>query len=88
MSVYLLWYTRVLPDEEESVFLIGVYATQEDAERAKERALPKPGFRDAPEGFSIDEYTLGEDQWTEGFITITHEQLMREQERRDQNLSS
>jgi len=30
----------------------------------------KPGFCDTTEGFSIDPYTLDEDNWTEGYVTV------------------
>lgn len=78
MDVFLLWHTHEMPDGEEDDKLIGVYASAEDAEAAKLRALPRPGFRDHPEGFQISRYTVGEDQWTEGYITVTHEELLRE----------
>jgi hypothetical protein len=50
--------------------LIGVYETREDAEAAILRLRDQPGFRDWPDGFTVDEYALGEDHWTEGFSTI------------------
>ncbi len=48
----------------------GVYATRSDAEAAAERCRRLPGFSLQPDGFSVDEYTLGKDHWTEGFATI------------------
>jgi len=88
MDVYVLDHTNLLPGGEEDVKLIGVYATQEDAERAKQRVVSQPGFRDSPDGFCISDYTLGEDNWTEGFITVTHEQLLRDERLREQNSSN
>lgn len=55
--------------ERDEVKFIGVYATQSDAEAAISRVVLQPGFRDWPDGFSIDEYHLGKDHWTEGFVT-------------------
>jgi hypothetical protein len=72
MDVFLLWHVHDLPSSEEDAKLIGVYASAEDAERAKQRVLPQPGFRDAPDGFQVSRYTLGQDHWTEGFITVTN----------------
>ena len=68
--VYLLHheYERAGRDE---VKLLGAYATREDAEGAILRLKDQPGFRDWPEGFSIGRYRLGEDHWTEGFVTVT-----------------
>lgn len=49
--------------------MIGVYVTLADAQAAVERLRHQPGFRDWPDGFSIDEYELGFDHWIEGFAT-------------------
>lgn len=54
----------------EEVKMIGVYATEAEAQAAVERLRDQPGFRDWSDGFAIDEYTLGEDHWVEGFVTI------------------
>lgn len=70
MDVFLLWHIHEMPDGEEDVKLVGVYATEQDAEAAERRALRQPGFRDLPEGFQTDRYEVGKDHWTEGFITI------------------
>ncbi len=47
-----------------------MYETREEAEAATERTRLKPGFRNWPDGFTVDEYTLGEDHWTEGFAKV------------------
>lgn len=70
MDVFLLWHVNELPDGGEDAKLIGVYASIDDAERAKQRALTKPGFRDRPDGFEIARYALGEDCWSEGYVTL------------------
>ncbi len=69
MDVFLLQHVHELPDGEEDVKLIGVYSSEDHAEKAKQRVLTKPGFRDSPEGFSIDRYTVDTDNWTEGYIS-------------------
>ncbi|CAN7142652.1 hypothetical protein LJR090_000074 [Bosea sp. LjRoot90] len=71
-TVYLLWHTHDLGDDEEDQKLIGIYATEADAELARQRAIVLPGFRDAPEGFIIDRYTVGRDHWEEGYFTCTY----------------
>jgi hypothetical protein len=78
MQVHLLWHVTELPDDEEDVLFIGVYATAQDAESAKQSLLSQPGFRDSPEGFQIEAETVGETGWTEGFVTMTHEDVIRE----------
>ena len=54
----------------DEIKLIGVYATQADAEAAVDRLRDQPGFRDWPNGFSINPYELGRDGWTGGFSTV------------------
>ena len=78
MDVYLLWHTHEMPDGEEDDKLIGVFSSEEKADQVRLRALIQPGFHDAPEGFVISRYMVDEDHWTEGYVSITHEELMRE----------
>jgi len=48
---------------------IGVYTTRQAAEDAIRRLQVTPGFRDHPAEFSVDEFPLDLDHWTEGFVT-------------------
>ena len=70
MLVYLLFHTHEVNPGEDDDKLIGVYSTRKKAEAARRRASTWPGFKDAPEGFCIDQYQLDEDHWTEGYITL------------------
>ena len=72
MFVYLLSHTHEVNPGEEDDKLIGVYSTPEKAEAARRRALTWPGFRDVPDGFSIDQYEVDSDDygWTQGYITL------------------
>lgn len=70
-SVFILWHTHEVSEQGEDSKLIGVYQSRKDAERAKERASRQPGFSDHVTGFSVQEYQLGKDHWTEGFVTVT-----------------
>ncbi|WP_433984270.1 hypothetical protein RBB78_04270 [Tunturiibacter empetritectus] len=54
--------------DEDNGMLIGVYATEKDAESAIERLSNKAGFSEFTKGFQIHLRELGEDSWTEGFI--------------------
>jgi hypothetical protein len=67
--VFVVQHEHQLRDDREDVKFIGVYATREHAERAVERLKQQPGFRDSPQGFSVDRYEVGKDHWTEGFVT-------------------
>lgn len=69
MDVHLLWHAHDL-DEEVEVKLLGVYSTEQNAEKARERAKSLPGFRDYPEQFHIDRCKVDKDHWEEGFITV------------------
>src|ERR1051325_8199517 len=70
MEVYVLHHVYKRDESEESKML-GVYSTRERAEEAIERLKVQPGFVDYPTGFEIDPYNLDEDEWEEGFVTVT-----------------
>lgn len=70
-TVYLVQHERRVPLPTD-VKLIGVYATQADAESAVARVRNQPGFRDLPLGFCITPVVIGRDSWAEGF-GATHE---------------
>lgn len=67
-SVFLVHHVRALADGADDVKLIGVYSTLDRAWAAVARLRPQPGFRDAPDGFHVDEYQLDTDHWTEGYV--------------------
>ncbi len=69
-SVFVVQHAYELEDCEE-VKMIGVYSSKTRAREAVARLVEQPGFRDVPNGFSIDEYPLDRDHWTEGFFTAT-----------------
>ncbi len=68
-SVYVLQHERELDDDAFEVKFIGVYSSQADADAAIERLIKQPGFKDFPDGFCVDEYSLNQDHWPEGFVT-------------------
>jgi homoserine kinase type II len=75
VDVFLLWHVHELASGEEDAKLVGVYATADDAERARRRVADQPDLRDSPEGFEVSRYVVARDHWTEGFVTVTgHEQ--------------
>lgn len=78
MDVFLLWHVHEMRDGEDDAKLIGVYATADDAESARLRVLPQPGFRDLPEGFQVTQYSVGQDHWTEGYVTMAQEDILGE----------
>jgi hypothetical protein len=82
VSVFVVQHLHVHANGEECVKMIGVYETRRAAEQAVERLATQPGFRDYPKiidprqddeesGFYIDGYKIGEDHWTEGYVTVS-----------------
>jgi hypothetical protein len=71
MKVSILFHTHVFSEDSEELKVIGVYSTPELATEAIERYRHLPGFGESMNGFEIDTYTVGEDHWTEGFVTVS-----------------
>ena len=82
-SVFIVQHIHVHEHGAEDLKLIGVYESRKAAEQAVERLARQPGFRDWPciidplqddeeRGFYIDEYKVGEDHWTEGYVTVKY----------------
>lgn len=66
---------ELLIDEEyDDIKTVGVYADEISAMEAIDRARTREGFRDEPNCFHADRYTVGEDHWTEGFVVIPEDQ--------------
>ena len=70
MDAYILRHVHENTPENEDVKMIGAYSTEDEAKKAIERLQGQPGFCDTPEGFEITRYTLDQDHWTEGYITV------------------
>jgi hypothetical protein len=79
-TVIVLHHVHIHDSDNEDVKLIGIYSTREKAVDAVERLRIQPGFRDSPNinedatesGFTLDTYTIDEDNWAEGFFTYTY----------------
>ena len=69
-GVYILWHCHPIAENEHDEKLIGVYATENDARSARDRISTKAGFVDYPAEFEIVKYAVGEDHWTEGYVTV------------------
>jgi hypothetical protein len=65
-------HLHVLDDGEEDIKFIGVYSSEGAAHQAVGRLRLKPGFREIPDGLSIDLYPLDEDNWEQGFVIVPH----------------
>jgi hypothetical protein len=79
-SVYLLWHSHAFPDGEIDDKLLGVYSSRERAMNRQPEAAKSPGFRDEPEGFTVSEYQLDDDHWTEGYVTEWKAESLGEEE--------
>ena len=66
MKVYLLTHYR--NDEELDGFkIIGVFASEQEAENAISMLIDKPGFSDYQNNFNIGAYELNKIFWGDGF---------------------
>lgn len=68
MNVYLLQHTRNIEEDVFEIKTIGVYSSTDEAKNATKRLVACIGFKDYPDGFSIEEYLLDSDSWTDGFM--------------------
>jgi len=79
MKVFLLEHLHLHRDGSEDVKTIGIYSTRAVAVAATKRLAKQPGFRKYPKirnplvedyasGFYINEYTINQDNWAEGFV--------------------
>jgi hypothetical protein len=80
-SVFILQHCRTDESGNDNVKMIGAYTSRSEAEGAVNRLRAMPGFSDYPtilnplkdeetSGFTIDEYALNKDHWTEGFESV------------------
>jgi hypothetical protein len=69
-SVFVVQHVHVLLCGGEDVKFIGVYTSELDAQRAVAKLRTAPGFKESPDGFSVDCYELNKEHWTEGFVTV------------------
>jgi hypothetical protein len=66
-SVFIVFHEREIESGGDDTKMIGAYSSKVKGEAAIARLRDQPGFCDYPDGFSIDEYTLDQDHWLEGF---------------------
>jgi len=90
VDLFIVQHLHVLDDGEEDVKFIRVYSSKEAAQQAVDRLRLQPGFCDAPDGFSIDQYPPNEDNWIEGYVTVRHaaEEELEKTEKREEGISS
>lgn len=69
-TVFVVQHSYEDGEHEETKF-IGVYASIADAEAAVARLRDLPGFRNHRDAFTINAYQLGQDHWTDGFVSFT-----------------
>lgn len=67
---YLVQHEYEFPEEIDHTRLIGAFATKRDARRAVGSLKKAPGFRDYKRGFYIADFEMGQESWTEGYITV------------------
>lgn len=67
LQVFLVHHVRELENNAEEVKFIGVFSDIEKAQAAVDRIKSEPGFRDFPDGFSLESHALNRVGWSEGF---------------------
>jgi len=70
MDVFLVWHVHAIEEGNDDEKLIGVYSSEETARAAVARLSLQSGFRETTNGFHVSRYTVDEDHWTEGFVTV------------------
>ncbi|MGO2998014.1 MAG: homoserine kinase [Moraxellaceae bacterium] len=70
-TVFVLEHARYKDDDRnndvEDFKLIGVFATEQQAQAAISQLKNQSGFKAYPNGFHIDEYPIGQIHWSQGF---------------------
>jgi hypothetical protein len=69
MKVFVLWHVHTLGTVDDEK-LIGIYSDEGAAQKAIARLVTRPGFKECPDGFSIDSYEIDKDHWIEGYATV------------------
>ena len=72
--VFLLWHHYTDDPDDDNAKLLGVYSSEEIAERRRDEKYKKlPGFSHGDGEFIIDSYQIDQDQWNEGFFRTNEE---------------
>ncbi len=69
-SFHRLTHARELPCGCDDFKDLGTFSSRALAESQRSKAKKLPGFKDHAEGLHIDEVTLDQARWTEGFVTL------------------
>lgn len=70
MIIYHLFFEHEHADSDDIELSIGYFSTESEALDAMQSLRDKPGFRDYPEGFTIDPITLGFTGFRDGFEIV------------------
>jgi hypothetical protein len=57
-------------EDGDDLKILGVYSNEQHAQDRIARARTLPGFRDEPDCFMTDCYTVDDDHWSEGFVHL------------------
>ena len=70
-SVYVLFHTHHISEDEDDDKLLGIYSSRDLAENKIETLYKKtPGFSEENGEFIVSEYEVDSNYWTEGFSTV------------------
>jgi hypothetical protein len=68
ITVHVLWHRCTDEEGRDHELMLGIYSTQEKAEQVLALLRDKPGFRDYPDGFEIQDATIDRTYMTKGFV--------------------
>jgi len=65
---FIVHHSYETPDGREHVKLIGAFSSKADAELAIKALRDEPGFKEMPDGFTVELYELNKVHWPKGFV--------------------
>jgi hypothetical protein len=69
-KVFLLHHIHRFDDDDESVKLIGVFTSEDEAKAVVSLLVQQPGFKENPDGFVLEQHLLNDYSWREGYTTV------------------
>lgn len=72
MTVFILQHSYDYGEnlEYQETKFLGVFSTEQEAQKAIEHYKTLDGFKDYPDDFYVDKYEVDKRHWTEGFIKV------------------
>lgn len=72
IDAYLLYYVKEHDDGHEDTELLGIFSTEENANRTLSKVIKTPEFKNTPNLFEISTCRVNRLGWIEGYITLDY----------------